>query len=68
MKSRVNKSKFNLFDDNVSIYEFWSFDNIRKYLCNTLCFDNDESDDIDNDDDEEGIVMSYIFIRNTSCF
>lgn len=56
MKSRVNKSKFNLFDDNVSIYEFWSFDNtcIRKYLCNTLCFDNDESDDIDNDDDEEG--------------
>lgn len=54
MKSRVNKSKFNLFDDNVSIYEFWSFDNIRKYLCNTLCFDNDESDDIDNVDDEEG--------------
>lgn len=54
MKSRVNKSKFNLFDDNVSIYEFWSLDNIRKYLCNTLCFDNDESDDIDNDDDEEG--------------
>lgn len=53
MKSRVNKSKFNLFDDNVSMYKFWSFDNIRKYLCNTLCFDDDESDDIDNDDNEE---------------
>lgn len=53
MKSRVNKSKFNLFDDNVSMYEFWSFDNISKYLCNTLCFDDDKSDDIDNDDNEE---------------
>lgn len=53
MKSRVNKSKFNLFDDNVSMYKFWSFDNISKYLCNTLCFDDDKSDDIDNDDNEE---------------
>lgn len=51
-----------MFDDNVSIYEFWSFDNIRKYLCNTLCFDDDESDDIDNDDNEEPRDSDVIFI------